>query len=121
MQKLQAEARKKLEEEAPELPPTPIPESVKAANAGLDSEAVAEAAKLAEAAVGGKEMSLGAKIGWSLAAVVVLGVVFNVFLAPLISGLIGIAILGLIVGGILKLMGFFGGDDEDGEEDAPPP
>jgi hypothetical protein len=116
MQKLQAEARQRLAKDAPELPPTPIPESVKAANAGLDADALAEAAKLAEAVVGaGETMSVGAKIGWGLAAVVVFGVVFNVLLVPLISGLVSIAFLALIVAGILKLVGFFNDDDETEE------
>ena len=66
MQKLQAEARSKLAEDAPELPPTPIPESVKAANAKLDAEAIDEAAKLADGIVDGETMSTGAKIGWGL-------------------------------------------------------
>jgi hypothetical protein len=137
MKKLQAEARKTLANRAeeaavePQLPPTPIPEQLKAKTLELTEdlkakakaevfkpEILLEATKLAETATEGSSLSIGAKIGIGVAALITFLITWELILGPLVMALITIAFLVLIVTGILKLVGFFDKDtDEDTDED----
>jgi hypothetical protein len=134
MQKLQAEARAKLAEDAapePELPPTPIPERLKAKSQALASDieekvkadvftpgVLLEATKLAEKATEGSSLSLGTKIGLGVGGLLIFLVTWEFILAPILMALISVAFLALIIAGILKLVGFFDKDDEDSDEDS---
>lgn len=84
----------------------------------VDPAVVKEAAELAEKAQGLKSLSMGAKIGWGIAALVGFVVTWNVLLAPLVTALIAIAILVLLVVAILKIVGFFDKDEDEAKEDA---
>jgi hypothetical protein len=138
IQKRQTEARKTLaaraEDDAeavaePQLPPTPIPERLKAKTLELTEglkakaraevfqpEVLLEATKLAEVATKGSSLSIGAKIGIGVVSLVTFLIAWELILGPLVMALISIAFLVLIVAGILKLVGFFDKKDEDEDE-----